>query len=219
MTILASRQEQLEEILNAVTHGVGAILALVGLIALIVAASIYGNIWHRISFSIYGVSLFLLYLASTLYHSFQNQKLKYVFKICDHAAIYLLIAGSYTPFALVILRGVLGWTVFGIIWGLATIGVIQQILFVKRFKIFSTLCYISMGWFVIVFIKPLIIALPFAGLCWLVAGGLLYTIGAGFYLCRKLPYNHTVWHFFVIGGSVCHFVTILHFVLPITTPA
>lgn len=215
MVTTASNREQLEEILNAVSHGIGALLALIGLAALIVASYLYGGFWHRISFSIYGCSLLLLYLASTLYHSFRNAKIKYVFKICDHAAIYLLIAGTYTPFALVILHGILGWTVFGIIWGLALLGVTQQIFFVKRFKLFSTICYIGMGWLVIAFIKPLIAVFPLAGLCWLVAGGLLYTIGAFFYLFRRLPFNHTVWHFFVLAGSISHFITIYCFVLPI----
>lgn len=204
----------MEERLNAVTHGVGASLALVGLSALIVSAYLYGSVWHLVSFSIYGVSLVLLYLASTLYHSFTDQKLKYIFKIIDHAAIYLLIAGTYTPFTLVLLHGMLGWTVFGVIWGLALVGVVFQIFFVKRFKILSTLCYIFMGWLMVVFIKPLIAALPLNGLCWLIAGGLFYTVGAFFYLYR-FPYNHTIWHLFVLAGSAAHFVTIICYVLPV----
>ncbi len=218
VSTLTSSRDRLEEILNAITHGVGATLSMAGLVALMVAAYLYGNIWHRISFSIYGTSLLLLYLASTLYHSFRNEKVKYIFKICDHAAIYLLIAGTYTPFCLVILQGTLGWTVFGIVWGLALIGITQQILFVKRFKVFSTICYIVMGWLIIFFIRPIAAALPVAGLYWLVAGGLLYTIGAFFYLCRRLSFNHTIWHLFVLGGSLCHFITILWFVLPINSP-
>ncbi|MBP2650657.1 MAG: hypothetical protein H6Q74_1482 [Firmicutes bacterium] len=219
MSTLTTHQEHLEEILNALSHGVGAALALAGLTALVITSYIYGTIWHQVSFIIYGVSLFLLYLASTLYHSFKNERLKYIFKICDHSAIYLLIAGSYTPFALVLFRGVLGWTIFGIVWSLAAIGVILKIFFVKKFKVISTLCYLGMGWLAIIFIKPLLAALPVTGLYWLIAGGLSYTIGAVFYLCRQLPYNHTVWHFFVIAGSACHFITILFFVLPIATPA
>lgn len=212
---LSSGRDRLEEILNAVTHGFGATLSAAGLVALIVAACLYGNVWHRVSFSIYGTSLLLLYLASTLYHSFRNEKAKYVFKICDHAAIYLLIAGTYTPFCLVILHGTLGWTVFGTVWGLALVGIVQQILFVKRFKVFSTVCYIVMGWLIVFFIRPIAAALPVAGVCWLVAGGLLYTVGACFYLWRRLSFNHTIWHLFVLGGSLCHFVTIFCFVLPI----
>ncbi|WP_425059570.1 hypothetical protein SCACP_01610 [Sporomusa carbonis] len=205
----------MEERLNAVTHGLGATLALAGLLALVVSSYLYGSIWHLVSFSIYGISLVLLYLASTLYHSFSDEKLKYIFKILDHAAIYLLIAGTYTPFALVLFHGVLGWTVFGVVWGLAVAGVIFQIFFVKRFKILSTICYIIMGWLMLIFIKPLVAALPTTGLCWLIAGGLLYTVGALFYLYRWFPYNHAVWHVFVLAGSAAHFITIFCYVLPI----
>jgi len=215
MAVISENRKQLEEMLNAATHGFGAILSMSGLVVLIVSANLYGNIWHRLSFSIYGISLLLMYMASTLYHSFKNEKLKHIFKICDHASIYLLIAGTYTPFTLVLFQGTLGWSIFGIIWGLALLGIAQQIFFVDRFNIFSTLCYIIMGWFIIIFIKPLVTSMPFAGFCWLVAGGLLYTVGAGIYLCRQLPFNHTVWHLFVLGGSLCHFITILCFVLPI----
>lgn len=207
--------ENMEERLNAVTHGVGAVLALVGLSVLIVSAYLHGSIWHLVSFSIYGSSLFLLYLASTLYHSFSDRKLKYIFKIIDHAAIYLLIAGTYTPFTLVLLHGVLGWTVFGVIWGLALSGVVLKIFFVKRFKLLSTICYIIMGWFMLVLIKPLVAALPMMGLYWLIAGGLFYTVGTLFYLYRWFPYNHAVWHLFVLAGSVSHFITILRYILPV----
>jgi hemolysin III len=218
MATLTSGHERLEEILNAVTHGMGATFSMVGLVVLIIAAHLYGNIWHLVSFSIYGTSLLLLYLASTLYHSFRNERIKYIFKIFDHAAIYLLIAGTYTPFALVILQGTMGWTIFALIWSLALVGITQQILFVKRFKVFSTICYVVMGWLIVLFIKPLAAALPTAGLLWLVAGGVLYTVGAAFYLCRRLAFNHTIWHFFVLGGSLCHFITILWFVLPVNIP-
>lgn len=205
----------MEEKLNALTHGLGTLLALVGLIALVAAAHLYGGIWHLISFSIYGLALVMLYLASTLYHSFRDEKLKYIFKIFDHVAIYLLIAGTYTPFTLVPLHGTLGWTIFGMIWGMACIGIGFKIFFVKRFKFFSTVCYIIMGWFMIIAIKPLIAVLPMAGLYWLIAGGVLYTAGSVFYLARRLPYNHMIWHLFVLAGSVCHFITIFFYVLPI----
>jgi hemolysin III len=205
----------MEEKLNAITHGIGALLALVGLVILSVSAGLRGNIWHVVSFNIFGASLFLLYLFSTLYHSFTNAEVKYVFKIFDHAAIFLLIAGTYTPFALVLLHGVLGWTVFGVIWGLALCGVIFTIFFVGRFKVLSTMCYIAMGWFIVLLIKPLMAALSVAGLSWLIAGGLFYTVGTVFYLYRRMPYNHTVWHLFVLAGSASHFVTVLRYVLPI----
>lgn len=205
----------MEERLNAVTHGIGTLLALVGLTFLMVLSYLHGSIWHQVSFGIYGGSLVLLYLASTLYHSFTNEKLKYIFKIIDHSAIYLLIAGTYTPFTLVLLHGVLGWTVFGVVWGLAVIGVTFQIFFVKRFKVLSTICYLVMGWLMVIFIKPLVLALPTMGLFWLIAGGLFYTVGALFYLYRWFPYNHAVWHLFVLAGSISHFITVLFYVLPI----
>ena len=204
----------MEERMNAVTHGFGTLLALIGLVSLIVSSHLYGGIWHLISSSIYGTSLVLLYLASTLYHSFKSEKLKYIFKIIDHAAIYLLIAGTYTPFSLVLFHGTLGWTVFGVVWGLALVGIVFQIFFVKRFKVLSTLCYIFMGWLILIFIKPLVGALPIGGLYWLVAGGLFYTVGALFYLYRWLPYHHAIWHLFVIAGSAAHFITIFCYILP-----
>ncbi|CUH94920.1 Hemolysin-3 [Propionispora sp. 2/2-37] len=208
----------MEEIVNAVTHGVGAVLALAALVVLAVAASMYGSVWHTVSFSIYGGSLVLLYLASTLYHSFTNEKLKHIFKIFDHSAIYLLIAGTYTPFAFVPLHGTLGWIVFTVIWSLAIVGIVFKVFFVKRFKLFSTLCYILMGWFAVLVIKPLIITLPPEGLYWLIGGGVLYTVGAVFYLANRMPYNHAVWHFFVMAGSAAHFVSIFSYVLPISVP-
>lgn len=206
----------MEEKLNALTHGFGALLALAGLVILMVASHLHGSIWHLISFGIYGVSLVLLYLASTLYHSFTDRKLKYIFKIVDHSAIYLLIAGTYTPFALVILHGIWGWTVFGVIWSLAIIGIVLQVFFVNRFKILSTIAYITMGWLMLICLKQLIAVLSPAGLWWLIIGGLFYTIGALFYLFRWFPYNHTVWHLFVLAGSASHFITILYYVLPVT---
>ncbi|HMM20042.1 MAG TPA: hemolysin III family protein [Selenomonadales bacterium] len=204
----------MEERLNAVTHGIGTLLALAGLIILLVSSLLHGDMWHLVSSSIYGTSLVLLYLASTLYHSFSNERLKYIFKIFDHAAIYLLIAGTYTPFTLVLFRGALGWTVFGVVWGLALIGVIFQFFFVNRFKILSTICYIIMGWLMLLLIKPLVAALPSTGLCWLIGGGVLYTVGALFYLYRRIPYNHAIWHLFVLAGSVAHFITVYCYILP-----
>jgi len=205
-----------EEKLNAATHGVGAILAVIGLISLMVVAYSDGGIWHLVSFSIYGTSLVLLYLASTLYHSFTNERIKYIFKILDHAAIYLLIAGTYTPFTLVALHGLLGWIIFGVTWGLAAIGIGFQVFFVKRFKLFSTLCYIFMGWLIVLVVKPLIATLPMMGLYWLIAGGIFYTVGAVFYLARRIPYNHAVWHLFVLAGSASHFIAVFKYVRAIS---
>ncbi len=205
----------MEEVMNAVTHGIGTLLAIVGLVMLTVFAYLYGEIWHILSFSIYGISLVLLYLASTLYHSFTDERLKYRFKILDHSAIYLLIAGTYTPFTLVPLHGELGWTVFSIVWGLAIVGIILKVFFVGRFKVISTMCYILMGWLILLAIKPLIATVETSGVMWLIIGGLFYTFGTVFYLWNRLPYNHAIWHLFVLAGSISHFIAVFFYVLPI----
>lgn len=205
----------MEEIMNAITHGIGAIFAIIGLSILTAAAYINGGAWHMASGIIFGISMVLLYLASTLYHSFTNQRIKDILKIFDHAAIYLLIAGTYTPFTLIPLHGTVGWIIFGIVWGLAFLGILLKIFFVKRFKVLSTLCYLLMGWFAVVMIDPLLSSIHIYGLYWLIAGGLFYTVGAIFYLLQRLPYHHAIWHLFVIAGSVAHFIVILNYVLPI----
>ncbi|SFL77544.1 PAQR family membrane homeostasis protein TrhA [Pelosinus propionicus] len=205
----------MEEVMNAVTHGIGTLLAVAGLVLLTVLAYLHGDIWHIVSFSIYGTTLVLLYLASTLYHSFTNEKIKRIFKILDHSAIYLLIAGTYTPFTLVPLHGVLGWTVFGVVWGLAMIGIVLKIFFAGRFNIISTLCYLGMGWFIVFAIKPLIETVPALGMTWLLVGGLFYTLGSIFYLWKKIPYNHAIWHLFVLAGSISHFIAVFFYILPV----
>lgn len=205
----------MEEVMNAVTHGVGTLLAVAGLVLLTVLAYLHGSIWHIVSFSIYGTTLVLLYLASTLYHSFTNERVKRIFKILDHSAIYLLIAGTYTPFTLVPLHGVLGWTVFSLVWGLATIGIVLKVFFAGRYKVLSTLCYLGMGWFIVIAIKPLLAAVPALGMIWLFAGGLFYTLGSVFYLWKRLPYNHAIWHLFVLAGSISHFIAVFFYILPI----
>jgi hemolysin III len=204
-----------EEIANAISHGIGVLLSIAALVLLVVNAMMHGDIWHIVSFSIYGASLVILYSCSTLLHSFQNRKLKDVFEILDHAAIYLLIAGSYTPYLLVTLRGPLGWSIFGIIWGLALSGMILKIFYVKRFILISTLCYILMGWLIVFAFKPLYANLALGGIVWLVIGGLLYTFGSLFYVWRRVPYHHAIWHLFVLAGSICHFFSINLYVLPI----
>lgn len=206
----------MEERLNAITHGVGTALAVAGLVFLVVSAYAYGGLWHLVSFSVYGASLVLLYLASTLYHSFRDERSKRRLRILDHAAIYLLIAGTYTPFALVVLHGVLGWTVFSLVWGLAAVGVLFQLFFVNRYRKAATLCYLFMGWLAVFFLQPLAATLSAAGLYWLAAGGVLYSVGACFYLCRRLPYHHAVWHLFVLAGSAAHFVAVARYVLPVS---
>ncbi|HDR6216048.1 MULTISPECIES: PAQR family membrane homeostasis protein TrhA [Bacillus] len=203
-----------EEIANAITHGIGAILSIPALIILIIHASKHGTASAVIAFTVYGVSMFLLYLFSTLLHSIHHPKVEKIFTILDHSAIYLLIAGTYTPFLLITLRGPLGWTLLAIIWTLAIGGIVFKIFFVRRFIKASTLCYIIMGWLIIVAIKPLYENLTGHGFSLLLAGGILYSVGAIFFLWEKLPFNHAIWHLFVLGGSAMMFFCVLFYVLP-----
>jgi hemolysin III len=205
----------LEELFNSITHGIGALVSLSGMVLLIVFSSLYGNLNHIISCTIFGITLVLLYTASTLYHSFQNQNIKRVFKIFDHSCIYVLIAGTYTPFLLVTIRGVVGWSMLALIWSLTAIGIIFKVFFVHRFNIISTIAYILMGWLVIFAIKPLFQSLPGGGLALLIVGGLAYTLGTIFYAWEKLPFNHAIWHLFVFSGSVCHFCAVMFYVIPL----
>ena len=197
---------------NTYTHLFGAVSALSGMIVLIVLASLQGDPWKIVSFSIYGASLFVLYGASTLYHG-SNGKLKELFQKIDHLAIYLLIAGTYTPFMLVTLSGVWGWAVFGSIWFLAIAGILQEFILGKNKKLSITI-YILMGWLVLIVISPLVDALSMAGFWWLLAGGLFYTFGVIFYaLDKKVRHFHGIWHLFVLAGSVAHYITVAFFVL------
>lgn len=199
-----------EEITNAITHGIGVGLAIAALVILVVFASIYGNAWYIVSFSIYGATLVILYLSSTLYHSFPKGKVRDIFQIFDHSSIYLLIAGTYTPLTLIALRGPLGWTLFGIIWGLTIAGIIFKIFFIKKFRILSTILYVGMGWLAIFAIKPLYSALTTKSIVFLLIGGAVYTLGTIFYSNKKIVYNHAIWHLFVLGGSICHFFTVFY---------
>lgn len=203
-----------EELFNSITHGIGALISLAGLVLLIVFSTLYGDPSHIVSCTIFGCTLVMLYTASTLYHSFRKPNLKHIFKILDHSCIYFLIAGTYTPFLLVTLKGRLGWSLFAIIWSLTVIGVLFKVFFIHRFQIISTIAYILMGWIVIFAIKPLVQALPGDGLVLLVCGGLAYTLGTAFYVWKKLPFNHGIWHLFVLGGSACHFFAIMFYVIP-----
>jgi hemolysin III len=204
----------LNEVINSITHGIGALASIFGLIYLVIMAGIYGTTWHVVSFSIFGSSMILLYTCSMLYHSFTKPNIKAILQKLDHSAIYILIAGTYTPFALVTLRGPWGWSIFGIIWGLAIAGIIFQLLFYKeKLRFVSSIIYLAMGWIVIIAIKPLLNSLPTGGLLWLLGGGLFYSVGVVFYLWRKLPFNHGIWHLFVLGGTVCHFFSIYQYVL------
>ena len=203
-----------EEIANSLTHGVGALLAIAGLSALVTLAVLRGDVWHVVSCSIYGGSMVVLYTASTLYHGVTSPRAKNVLQVFDHAAIFLLIAGTYTPFTLVTLRGPWGWSVFGVVWGLAAAGIFLEIVFSGRWPALSLVLYIAMGWVAVVAVRPLLAALPPGGLVLLLLGGLSYTGGIGFYACKKLPYGHAIWHLFVLAGTVLHFFAILFYVVP-----
>lgn len=203
-----------EEIANAITHGIGALLSLAGLVLLIVFSSMKGTAWHVVSFTIYGVSMLLLYSCSTLVHSFKEGKVKDLFEFFDHSSIYIYIAGTYTPFLLVAVRGPLGWSLFGIVWGIAFLGVVFKAFFVKRFLFMSTIFYLIMGWLIVIAWGPLVAAVPNPGIVLLVTGGLLYTLGTVFYVWRAFPYHHAIWHLFVLAGSVTHFFAILLYLLP-----
>ncbi|WP_123039268.1 PAQR family membrane homeostasis protein TrhA [Cohnella candidum] len=203
-----------EEVANAVTHGIGTALSIAGLVILIVFAALKGTAWHVVSFTIYGVTMVLLYTASTLVHSFPEGKVKDLFETFDHSCIYLFIAGTYTPILLTALRSPLGWSLFGVVWGLAIGGVVFKAFFTKKFLVLSTLFYVAMGWLIVFAWKPLLTLLEPGGLWLLIAGGLLYTFGAVFYVWRGFPHHHAVWHLFVLAGSICHFFAILLYLLP-----
>ena len=203
-----------EEIANSVTHGIGLALAVAGLSILVVFACLRGTAWHIVSCSIYGTTLVVLYLASTLYHGVQKPAAKRFLKVFDHCSIYLLIAGSYTPFTIVTLKGGWGWTLFGLSWGLAILGIIFKTFHTGKYEALSTTLYLSMGWLVIIAIKPFFLSVPLAGFLWVIAGGLCYTFGVLFYCLDRIPFFHTIWHLFVLGGSTCHFFAVLFYVLP-----
>jgi hemolysin III len=202
-----------EELANAVTHGIGALLSAAALVLLIVFASLKGTAWHVVSFTIFGTTMLLLYCASTLVHSFPEGKLKDLFEIFDHSSIYLFIAGTYTPILFLVIRSPLGWTLFGIVWGLAAAGIVFKAFLTKRFLFTSTLLYVLMGWLILLAWKPLLHNFAPGGLTLLVTGGVLYTVGAVFYVWRGFRYHHAVWHLFVLGGSVMHFFAILAYTL------
>lgn len=203
-----------EEVANAVTHGIGALLSIAALVLLIVFASTNGTVWHIVSFTIYGVTMLILYCCSTLVHSFPEGKVKDLFEIFDHSAIYLFIAGTYTPLLFNVIEGALSWTLFGIVWGIAVSGIVFKAFFTKRFLFASTAFYIAMGWIIVFAWKPLMANLASGGVVLLVVGGLLYTLGTVFYMWRSFPYHHAVWHLFVLAGSTLHFFLILLYVLP-----
>jgi len=200
-----------EEIANSITHGIGAGLSIDALVILVVLASRRGDAWRIVSFSIYGATLVLLYFSSTLYHSFVNPKIKNVFRTIDHSAIYLLIAGSYTPITLTFMRGAWGWTLFGIVWGIALGGIIVTILLLDKLKALLVLSYVAMGLLIVIAFKPMIQMVPRGMIIWLFIGGACYLLGIIFYLWKRLPYHHPIWHLFVLGGSISHFLGILFY--------
>lgn len=203
-----------EEIAAAVTHGIGTALALAGLALVVSGAARSGSARHVLSTAIYGSTLVFLYLASTLYHAVQQPRAKRVLKILDHVGIYLLIAGTYTPFTLVTLRGAWGWSIFGVIWGLALLGVALEAFWLFRPKWSSALVYVAMGWIIVIAMRPLMANLPGPGLALLFAGGLAYTLGTVFYVWKSVRYMHAVWHAWVLAGSACHFLAVLFYVVP-----
>ncbi|HWA24403.1 MAG TPA: hemolysin III family protein [Lacunisphaera sp.] len=203
-----------EEFANRVTHGLGAVCSVAGLTLLVVCSARNGDAWQVVSTAVFGATLVLLYTASTLYHSFRGERARLLLRKFDHAAIFLLIAGTYTPFTLVTMRGPWGWSLFGVVWVLAVAGIVLKFWFAGRFRLMSTLLYLGMGWLVLLAIKPLMAVLPAGGLQLLVAGGLCYSGGAAFYLWQRLPYHHAIWHLFVLGGSACHWAAIFWYVAP-----
>jgi hemolysin III len=202
-----------EEIIHAVTHGVGALLSIAGLVLLIVFSIVDGDMWQIISGIVFGTTMLLMYLSSTIAHSLPKGKWKDIFQIVDHSFIYLFIAGTYTPLLLVHLRGSSGWTLFAVVWGIALAGIVFKVFFVKKFLVLSTLIYVVMGWLIVLAWGPLAIMMHGNGLALLVAGGIFYTVGAVFYMWRRFPYHHAIWHLFVIAGSAFHFFSIFYYVI------
>lgn len=203
-----------EELLNVASHGLGLVLSIVALVLLVTYAASDGTAWHVFSFSVYGISLVTLYTASTLYHFVQEPELRYKLNIFDHSAIYVLIAGSYTPFTLHVLEGTLKWSLFFTVWTIALAGVTFKLFFTGRFGIVSTLTYVAMGWLALFAMEPFIAAFPTDGIVWVFVGGFAYTAGAGMFGLKMIRFNHAIFHLFVLAGSICHFVAIFFYVLP-----
>ena len=208
-------QSRLMEIFNSISHGLGIGLGIAALVLLVFFAAESGDGWRVVSFAIYGTTLILLYTASTLYHAARNPTLKGLLNLLDHSAIYLLIAGTYTPFALVTLRGGWGWCVLGIVWGLAIAGILYKIFFFGRYPLVDTGLYLAMGWLVVLVLGPLLSHLPALGIMWLFLGGLMYTAGVIFFAWPRLRFGHCIWHLFVLAGSICHFFCLFWHVLPL----
>jgi hemolysin III len=203
-----------EELANSISHGIGTGLGIIGLAVLLVTANRHGDIWHLVSAVVYGITLILLYLTSTLYHLLSAPGVKKFFQKLDHSMIYTLIAGTYTPLTLITLRGAWGWTLFGLIWAMALCGLMLELVVKKRPQWISLTLYLGMGWLLVIAAKPLMTSLAPGGLILLLTGGLLYTCGVIFYVWKKLSYHHAIWHLFVMAGSAAHFLAILFYVMP-----
>lgn len=214
METRAKERLPFEEVANCATHGVGLALSVAGFVALVLLARAYGDAWHLVSCGVYGASLVALYLASTLYHGARAPRAKSVFQALDHCGIYLLIAGTYTPFTLVTLRGPWGWTLFGLVWGIALAGILFRIIFGTRYRPVAVASYVMLGWLCVIAVKPILALVPLGALAWIAAGGLAYTTGVFFFAAERIPHHHAIWHLFVLGGSVCHYVAVLFYVLP-----
>lgn len=203
-----------EELVNRLTHGLAALLSMFGLVVMIIVSSRTGDPYRIVSGTIFCGALSLFYTISTLYHSFRRPKIRYVFRVLDHAGIFLVIAGSYTPFTLVSLRQGHGWLLFWIVWGLAVSGAIFKSFMTHRLAFLAPVFYIGLGWLIVVDLDGLLTMVPVKGVLWLLAGGLFYTIGIIFYAIDRIPYNHAIWHVFVIAGSICHYLAVLWYVMP-----
>lgn len=203
-----------EEIANAITHGIAALLSVAGLVVLIVSSVFNGTALHVVTFTIFGATMVILYTSSTFVHALPKGKAKDIFEILDHSSIYLFIAGTYTPFTLLVIQGAMGWSIFGVVWGIALFGIVFKIYFVKRFLFTSTLLYISMGWLIVIGWTQITNNLESSGVYLLVAGGLCYTLGTIFYMWRGFKFHHMIWHLFVIAGTIFHYFCVLFFLLP-----
>lgn len=208
MSTVKKRYTLGEEIFNSVTHGVGSLLSIAGTVVLIVFSAINSDAFAVVSSAVYGASLIILYTMSTLYHSITNEKAKKFFRIMDHNTIFFLIAGTYTPYTLAVLRSPLGWVLFGVVWGAAVIGIVLNSIDLEKFSKISVVCYIAMGWVIIIAVKPLMNSMPFISFALLVAGGIFYTIGVIFYAIKKVKYFHSVWHIFTVIGSALHYFSV-----------
>jgi hemolysin III len=213
MSTPAKERLTAEEVANCATHGVGLALSVAGFVALVALASVRGDAWHIASCAVYGTSLVALYLASTLYHGARRPRAKKLFQALDHCGIYLLIAGTYTPFTLVTLRGPWGWTLFGLVWGLALAGMVFRVTCGER-PVLAVASYVALGWLCVVAVKPILALVPLGALAWIAAGGLTYTAGVFFFAAKRIPHHHAIWHLFVLGGSICHYVAVFFYVLP-----